>query len=66
MIGINGAAAHLVHPGDLVILIATAQMDDAEAQDATGRGWSTSTATTGSSSSVTIRRTPYRVWWASP
>src|SRR5215475_7010938 len=27
-IGINGAAAHLVHPGDLVILISYAQMDD--------------------------------------
>jgi aspartate 1-decarboxylase len=32
VIGINGAAAHLVHPGDLVILIAYAQMDDAEAR----------------------------------
>jgi aspartate 1-decarboxylase len=32
VIGINGAAAHLVHPGDLVILIAYAQMDDAEAK----------------------------------
>jgi len=29
---INGAAAHLVHPGDLVILIAYGQMDDAEAR----------------------------------
>jgi aspartate 1-decarboxylase len=29
VIGINGAAAHLVHPGDLVILISYAQMDDA-------------------------------------
>src|SRR5436305_823792 len=29
VIGINGAAAHLVHPGDLVILIAYAQMEDA-------------------------------------
>src|SRR6476646_2696557 len=28
IIGINGAAAHLVHPGDLVILISYAQMDD--------------------------------------
>ncbi|MBT8228081.1 MAG: aspartate 1-decarboxylase [Dactylosporangium sp.] len=28
-VGINGAAAHLVHPGDLVILISYAQMDDA-------------------------------------
>lgn len=32
VIGINGAAAHLVHPGDLVILIAYAQMADAEAR----------------------------------
>jgi aspartate 1-decarboxylase len=32
VIGINGAAAHLVHPGDLVILISYAQMDEAEAR----------------------------------
>ncbi len=32
VIGINGAAARLVQPGDLVILIAYAQMDDAEAR----------------------------------
>jgi aspartate 1-decarboxylase len=32
VIGINGAAAHLIHPGDLVIMIAYAQMDDAEAR----------------------------------
>ncbi|MGX1507917.1 UNVERIFIED_CONTAM: aspartate 1-decarboxylase [Streptomyces graminofaciens] len=32
MIGINGAAAHLVHPGDLVILISYAQVEDAEAR----------------------------------
>ena len=32
VIGINGAAAHLVHPGDLVILIAYGTMDDAEAR----------------------------------
>ncbi|WP_020664260.1 aspartate 1-decarboxylase [Amycolatopsis benzoatilytica] len=32
VLGINGAAAHLVHPGDLVILIAYGQMDDAEAR----------------------------------
>ncbi|MFE9401425.1 aspartate 1-decarboxylase [Streptomyces sp. NPDC006530] len=32
VIGINGAAAHLVHPGDLVILISYAQIDDAEAR----------------------------------
>jgi aspartate 1-decarboxylase len=33
VIGINGAAAHLVHPGDLVILIAYGMMDEAELQD---------------------------------
>ncbi|WP_313408396.1 aspartate 1-decarboxylase [Aeromicrobium sp.] len=33
IIGINGAAAHLVHPGDIVILIAYAQVDDAEARE---------------------------------
>ncbi len=32
VVGINGAAAHLVHPGDLVILIAYGVMDDAEAR----------------------------------
>lgn len=32
VIGINGAAAHLVHPGDLVILISYGHMDDAEAR----------------------------------
>ena len=32
IIGINGAAARLVHPGDLVILIAYAQLTDAEAR----------------------------------
>ncbi|MFH8345939.1 aspartate 1-decarboxylase [Streptomyces sp. NPDC018045] len=32
VLGINGAAAHLVHPGDLVILISYAQMDDTEAR----------------------------------
>ncbi|MEQ4547841.1 aspartate 1-decarboxylase [Nocardioides kribbensis] len=32
VIGINGAAAHLVHPGDLVILIAYGQMETAEAR----------------------------------
>src|SRR5690606_29408886 len=33
VIGINGAAAHLVHPGDLVILISYASMDDREARE---------------------------------
>ena len=32
VIGINGAAAHLVHPGDLVIIISYAQFTDAEAR----------------------------------
>ena len=32
VIGINGAAAHLVHPGDLVILISYGLMDDSEAK----------------------------------
>ncbi len=29
---VNGAAAHLVHPGDIVIIVSYAQMDDAEAR----------------------------------
>lgn len=33
VIGINGAAAHLVHPGDLVILIAYGMMDEAELKE---------------------------------
>jgi aspartate 1-decarboxylase len=33
VIGINGAAAHLVHPGDLVILIAYGTMEDAQARE---------------------------------
>ncbi len=33
VIGINGAAARLVHPGDLVILIGYGQMEDAEARE---------------------------------
>ncbi len=32
VIGINGAAAHLVNPGDLVIIISYAALDDAEAR----------------------------------
>ena len=32
LIGINGAAAHLVHPGDLVIIMSYAVLDDAEAR----------------------------------
>ncbi|MFF7263965.1 aspartate 1-decarboxylase [Streptomyces sp. JV178] len=37
VIGINGAAAHLVHPGDLVIIISYAQFSDAEARTMTPR-----------------------------
>jgi aspartate 1-decarboxylase len=32
VLGINGAAAHLVHPGDVVILIAYGQLETAEAK----------------------------------
>jgi aspartate 1-decarboxylase len=32
VIGINGAAAHLVHPNDLVIIMSYAVVDDAEAR----------------------------------
>lgn len=32
VIGINGAAAHLVHPGDLVIIISYAAIPDTEAK----------------------------------
>ncbi len=32
VIGINGAAAHLVHPGDLVIIMSYALMSDVEAR----------------------------------
>ena len=37
VIGINGAAAHLVHPGDMVIIMSYALMDDAEARALTPR-----------------------------
>jgi aspartate 1-decarboxylase len=37
VIGINGAAARLVHPGDLVIIISYASLDDAEARTFTPR-----------------------------
>ena len=37
VIGINGAAAHLVHPGDMVIIMSYAMMDDAEARSMTPR-----------------------------
>ncbi len=32
---VNGAAAHLVHPGDVVIVIAYGLLDDAEARERT-------------------------------
>ena len=32
VVGINGAAARLIHPGDLVIIISYAMVDDAEAR----------------------------------
>src|ERR671911_1677007 len=32
VIGVNGAAAHLVHPGDLVIIISYAMVADADAK----------------------------------
>jgi len=32
IVGINGAAAHLVHPGDLVIIISYGVFEDAEAR----------------------------------
>jgi aspartate 1-decarboxylase len=32
VVGVNGAAARLVHPGDIVILIAYAQLETAEAR----------------------------------
>jgi aspartate 1-decarboxylase len=32
VIGLNGAAARLVHPGDLVIIISYAELEDAEAR----------------------------------
>jgi aspartate 1-decarboxylase len=37
VIGINGAAAHLVHPGDLVILISYGLMDETEAKSSIPR-----------------------------
>jgi aspartate 1-decarboxylase len=31
-VGINGAAAHLVHPGDVVLIVSYADVEDAEAR----------------------------------
>ena len=33
VIGINGAAAHLVHPGDIVLIVSYAELEDAEARE---------------------------------
>lgn len=33
VIGINGAAAHLIHPGDIVILATFVDLEDAEARE---------------------------------
>ncbi len=56
VIGINGAAAHLVHPpGDLVILIAYGTMEDAEARAYQPRIVFVD-ATTGRSTSGTTQR----------
>ena len=33
VIGINGAAAHLIHPGDIVILATFVELDDAAARE---------------------------------
>lgn len=37
VIGINGAAAHLVHPGDMIIIMSYAVVTDAEARAMTPR-----------------------------
>jgi aspartate 1-decarboxylase len=37
VIGINGAAAHLIHPGDLIIMMSYALLTDAEARAMTPR-----------------------------
>ena len=59
VIGINGAAAHLVHPGDLVILIGYGQMETPR-RAPTGRTWCSSTPTTGSSAPAATRPSPAR------
>ena len=68
VIGINGAAAHLVHPGDLVILIAYGTMADEEAARRTNRGWCSSTPTTARSSWGATPRTyrPGHPAWSAP
>lgn len=59
VIGINGAAAHLVHPGDLVILISYAQVTTPR-RGRCGPGSCTWTGTTVSSASAPTRRSRYR------
>ncbi len=56
VIGINGAAARLVHPGDVVILIGYGQLETAEARGASSRTWSSSTRTTRSSTRAATPR----------
>ena len=56
VIGINGAAAYLSYPGDLVILIAYGTMEDAEARTYQP-GWCSSTRTTSRSTWDTIPHT---------
>ena len=58
MIGINGAAARLVQPGDLVIIISYAQLSDAEARDVRPAGSSTSTRANKIIASATTRPPP--------
>ena len=65
VIGINGAAAHLVHPGDLVILISYGAMDETEAKSYhPARRPRRRRATASSSSAPTRPRRP-RACWAS-
>ncbi len=63
VIGINGAAAHLVHPGDIVILIAYGLFEDAEARTYVPKVVHVE-RTTGSSTSVRIRPQPSTAWSA--
>ena len=59
VIGINGAAAHLVHPGDLVIIMNYALLDDAEAARFS-RGSCTSMSAIGSSNWAMTRQSRFR------
>ena len=49
VIGINGAAARLVHPGDVVILIGYGADGDRRGAELRAAAWCSSTRTTGSS-----------------